>query len=181
MEIGAAWAPDAGCVDALVAHAASMACPDEVLMVAALPGTAWAARAPALGRRASYDLGLYAKVPDPAALLTTLRPVLDDRLRTGGEVVPTMPTTLELSFYNSGVALDLADHRVGAVRATPGTPDPFTSRGVGVAPDLFPALVFGRFGAHGLAERHDDVTLGQHAALMEVLFPKMASEVAGDF
>jgi hypothetical protein len=49
--------------------------------------------------------------------------------------------------------------------------DPMDDDGAAVAPDAFPALVFGRFGADGLARRYDDVGYVRDRALMDVLFP----------
>ena len=43
----------------------------------------------------------------------------------------------------------------------------------------FGALVLGRWGAQGLAERIDDVTLGRRAGLMEALFPRLDADVVG--
>jgi hypothetical protein len=51
---------------------------------------------------------------------------------------------------------------------------------VGVAPDWFPALVLGRWGARGLAARVDDVLLGDHAPVMDVLFPALPADIATD-
>ena len=45
-------------------------------------------------------------------------------------------------------------------------------------PDLVATLVYGRYGAGGLAARHDDVRLGRAAELMEVLFPKLESDIS---
>ena len=61
------------------------------------------------------------------------------------------------------------------MRAVAGVEDPYADGGVGVAPDLFGALVFGRFGAIGLEQRADDVTLGRHRGLMERAVPRSSS------
>ncbi len=63
----------------------------------------------------------------------------------------------------------------------PGIEDPFAHEGVGVPPDWFGALVFGRWGAIGLEQRVDDVVLSRRRGLMEVLFPPRPSDVVGDF
>jgi hypothetical protein len=134
---------------------------------------------PGLGPFARHDHGIYVRVPDPVALLETLRPVLSARFAASpyagrdGELV--------ISLYERGVALDLADGAVAAVRAVPGVEDPFDDGGVGVAPDWFGALVLGRFGASGLEARADDVTLGRKRGLMDALFPPVATDVVGDF
>lgn len=69
---------------------------------------------------------------------------------------------------------------VGVDRA-PAVEDPTVVQGVGIAPDWFPALVLGRWGATSLAERVNDVLLGRHRELMEVFFPRRPADVAGDF
>ena len=127
--------------------------------------------------RYHHDHGIYVRVPDPARLLDALRPALSRRLEAAGR--PRAPRTLVVSLYGSGVALDLAPGSVEAVRRVEGIEDPHASGDVGVAPDWFGALVFGRWGAVGLAERADDVTLGRHRDLMEVLFPPRPSDVVG--
>ena len=66
------------------------------------------------------------------------------------------------------------------IEPAPPDPDPFATGGVGIAPDRFPALVLGRWGAAGLAARADDVVLGAHAGLLEVLFPARPSDVVVD-
>jgi len=88
---------------------------------------------------------------------------------------------LVLSLYDRGVALDLTGGAVAGVRAVPGIEDPFATGDVGIAPDWFGALVFGRWGAIGLERRADDVSLGRRRGLMEVLFPRIDADVIGDF
>ena len=71
-------------------------------------------------------------------------------------------------------------HRLGevvSVDAGPPEQDPNAKGGAGVPPDLVATLVFGRYGAGGLAARHDDVRLGRASELMEVLFPKLESDI----
>lgn len=180
MMVDSAWTVDEPpIVDALLAHAASIARPDEVLVAAALRGTTLEHRVPQLGDPIGYDLGVYAKVPEPARLLAVLAGVLSTRLASSE--FDGWSGVVEMSFYLGGVALEIEAGTVVGVRDTPGDPDPFDHGGIGVAPDLFPALVFGRFGARELASRYDDVTLGTHGELCEVLFPALVAEVAGDF
>ena len=166
---------------ALVAAARAEAA-DDVLVVFDSPATTYSAHLDALtelGPTLRHDHGIYTRVPDPVALLDRLRPVLSARLAVSRYATRT--TTLDISLYGAGVALDLDQGQVLAVRAVAGVEDPYADAGVGVAPDLFGALVFGRFGATGLAQRADDVTLGRHLGLMDVLFPQFESDVVGDF
>ena len=155
---------------------------DDVLVVFDSPATTYSRHLAELGQVGGtlrHDHGIYTRVPDPVALLDRLRPALSARLARSryadraGELI--------LSLYGSGVALTYEHAAVTAVRAVPGIEDPYANGDVGVAPDLFGALVFGRFGAVGLEQRADDVTLGRHRGLMEVLFPQFESDVIGDF
>ena len=168
---------------AMIDHASELS-GDDTLVVWDVPDTAYSEHLAELGALGTlsapmtHDHGIYVRVPDPVALLDRLRPVLSSRLAASryagrdGELV--------LSLYDSGIALDLAHGEVVAVRSVPGIEDPFAAGGVGIAPDWFGALAFGRFGAIGLESRADDVTLGRPRGLMEVLFPKRPSDVVAD-
>jgi predicted N-acetyltransferase YhbS len=165
---------------AMVAHARqeSGAVP---LIVFDAPGTAYGEHLTALdqlGGSVRHDHGIYVRLPDPLALLERLRPVLSARLQDSRYADRT--GTLHLSCYGFGIDLDYEVGEVGPVRAVAGIEDPFVDGGVGVAPDLMGALVFGRFGAVGLEERADDVTLGRHRGLMETFFPRRDADVVGD-
>jgi len=143
------------------------------------PGTVFGRQLRTLGALIRLDHGVYTRVPDPRALLDALRPVLSARLSTSPYADDS--GTLEISLYHDGVALTYERGEVVGVQSVPGDPDPFGHGGVGVAPDWFGALAFGRWGARGLAERVDDVLLGEHRGLMDVLFPRRPSDVVGDF
>ena len=166
---------------AMVGHA-RIAAGDHLLVVFDQPDTTFGRAvhdAHDLGEPVHHDHGIYVRVPDPVALLDALRPVLSARFRSSrygardGELV--------LSLYDRGVALDLAGGAVVAVRPVPGIEDPFARGDVGIAPDWFGALVFGRWGAIGLEQRADDVILGRRRGLMDVLFPRLDGDVVGDF
>lgn len=122
--------------------------------------------------------GYYTRVADPVALLDHLRPLLSGRLSASS--LSDDRGTLEISLFNRGVALDHEAGEVTAVRAIPGVEDPIGDFGACVAPDWFGALVFGRWGAAGLADRADDVSLGAHAPILGALFPRVASDLATD-
>ena len=179
----AAVAPDepAATTLAMVARARALA-DDDALIVWDVADSAFSARVgqlDELGPPLQHDHGIYVRVPDPIALLDALRPVLSERFAASrhagrdGELV--------LSFYDSAAVLVLEGGQVTGVHAAPGIEDPFGVGGVGIAPDWFGALVFGRFGAAGLEARADDVTLGRARSLMEALFPKRPSDVVGEF
>jgi predicted N-acetyltransferase YhbS len=168
---------------AMIRHAETIA-GDDTLIVWDIPDTSYSghlddlARLGALSEPMQLGQGIYVRVPDPVALLDRLRPLLSARL--AGTKYAERDDELVLSLYESGVALDLARGEVTAVRAVPGIEDPFAVGGVGIAPDWFGALVFGRHGAIALEARADDVTLGRRRGVMEVLFPKRPSDVVGD-
>jgi ribosomal protein S18 acetylase RimI-like enzyme len=164
-------------VDALV-RAANDWAGDQLLVGFDAPGTVFGRRSAALGSSIVYDLGIYTRIPDPLAMLEHLRPLLTERLRSSE--LATNRGELVISLYTTGVAIDYADGAIDAIRHVPPVEDPAEEGLVGVAPDWFGALVFGRFGARGLAERADDVLLGRHSQIMDVLFPKRPSDVAAD-
>ncbi|MEZ5142053.1 MAG: GNAT family N-acetyltransferase [Acidimicrobiales bacterium] len=178
LELVPSMAADDGVTDALVARLVDEAGRRGLRPIAYdVAGTAHGARIVATGTEVPYGLGLYVRVPDPARLLDELRPTLSRRLAASR--FADLEATIHLSLYDTGVELLLADGAVHAVRPAPGIEDPFDQLGVGIAPDWVGALVFGRWGAIGLADRVDDVTLGRHAELLEVLFPRLVADVIG--
>ncbi len=120
----------------------------------------------------------YVRVGDPCALLDRLRPVLTARLArsplagTSGELL--------LGFYRSGVTITYERGEVLAVEAAGPEQSPTSKGGAGVPPDLVATLIFGRYGATGLAERHDDVDLGGAAGLIAALFPPLQADLIFD-
>lgn len=115
---------------------------------------------------------IYARVADPVAFLDHLRPELSARL--AASPLAGESGELRLSLYSDGVILRYERGEVTAVERDPSPElDPMDDDGAGVAPDAFPALVFGRFGAEELQRRFDDVGYIQDRALMAVLFPKL--------
>lgn len=178
IEVVPSLAADDGATDALLRAALDEAARRRMLpVVYDLAGTPHGARIRATGTEVPYGLGVYVRVPDPARLLDAMRPVLSSRL--GASRFGEVDDTVHLSLYATGVELVLRDGAVTEVLPAPGIEDPFDEVGVGVAPDWFGALALGRWGAIGLAERVDDVTLGRRAGLMEVLFPRRDADVVG--
>ncbi len=163
----------------LLAHAVAQgAAYGELVLAFANPGTVYGATLDDIGHAVTYAHGIYVRVNDPVALIDRFRPILSDRLAASryadrsGEVV--------ISLYESGVAITYEQGNVTDVRAVEGIEDPFDSDDVGVPPDLFGALVLGRFGAEALEQRVDDVTLGRRRRLMGVLFPRVETELLAD-
>jgi len=120
---------------------------------------------------------LYVRVADPVGLLERLRPALSARLAASPFAADR--GRLVLTLYTATVALDHDAGEVTAIRAVPLVEDPGEEHDdeIGVPPDLVATLLFGRHGARGLADRHDDVRLGARAGLAEVLFPRLRTDV----
>ena len=118
---------------------------------------------------------LYVRVGDPVALLERLRPALGGRLQSSS--FSSGAGELLVSWYTSSARLTYADGEVRAVEARPGVQNPDRHEGIGVPPDLVATLLFGKHGAIGLAERHEDVVLGSRAALAETLFPRLEGDL----
>lgn len=170
---------DAPATYALVHHARALAGeqPDgKQVRVYERPGTvAGAALAPYLGPLPDRVRRYYLRIPDPAALLEHLRPVLSARLAASelagasGEAV--------LSLYRSHLRFGYRDGEVGPF-ARGGTMQWVGTDGAAVPPDLVPSLLFGPEGFAGLARSHPDVSAGQEAEpLMRTLFPPVHSDV----
>jgi predicted N-acetyltransferase YhbS len=175
---------DDGATDALLAHALAVADAEaeaQPLPVYAhdSPGTPWSARLAAVGTPWARELGIYVRMEDPVAVLRHLRPVLSARLAASpwgggrGEVT--------ISRYVDAVRLHWDGGEVTAVEPAPAEPDPAEVGACGVAPDWFPALVLGRWGAADLAHRMDDVMLGPQAGVLDALFPRGAADIVADF
>jgi predicted N-acetyltransferase YhbS len=128
-----------------------------------------------LSYRHPHRYALYVRVADPLALLERLRTVLSDRLAAS----PRAGTSgqLLLSTYSFSIVLSYRDGQVVSVEAEPPEQKPDERGGAGVPPDLIATLVLGRYGAAGLAARHDDVRLGPAADLVETLFPRLDPDV----
>jgi predicted N-acetyltransferase YhbS len=179
------WAPTSELARALLAAAcdegrrleARVGRPVEVLAADA-PGTAWSRVLHRHGQLRSKPSGIYGRTLDEAAILRRLTPVLEARLAASG--LATDRGELAISLYERGLNLVWDGTRIVAVEPAVPDPEPFEHGGVGVAPDWFPALVLGRWGAGELAARVDDVVLGDHAPVMEVLFPRRPADVVID-
>ncbi|HEX7992516.1 MAG TPA: GNAT family N-acetyltransferase, partial [Streptosporangiaceae bacterium] len=117
----------------------------------------------------------YVRVPDVAALLEHVRPVLSARLADSdfaeqtGEVI--------VSFFRYHVRMAFTNGKVGEPRPGGAMQAPASVGGAGVAPDLTGSLLFGPEGITGLAEVHADVYCGPNEALMSVLFPPVQADL----
>ncbi|MEU3960093.1 GNAT family N-acetyltransferase [Streptomyces buecherae] len=121
------------------------------------------------GRASQY----YVRVPDPAALLERLRPLLWRRLTTTGVDLPDGDIVLSTfgAHYRVPVLADgLGEVVTGGPRQYPGT------GGAAVAPDHLPALLFGPHGMAGLTQLRPDV-YATRRELFHTLFPPLTSDV----
>ena len=169
---------DRGVSDALVSHALDEAGDFEVVLQDT-PGSDWSAHLQAVGTWWGPWLGLYCRIPDPVAFLQVVRPLLSARL--AASPLASAAGEVTISLYNDAVRLAYAGGEVTDVARADPIEDPFEDGEAGVAPDWFPALVLGRWGAVGLEERIDDVTLGPHRQLLEILFPARPADVVDGF
>ena len=179
-------APDIEVAGQLLAHALGVGLPagrrDRPIRSRSWPptgparrGAGWCTRPAGNGpSRAATTCGPPTRWP----CSTALEPVLSRRIAESG--LAGDRGEVLLSLYDRGILIGWQDGRVVRVEAAPPDPDPFDKGGVGVAPDWFPALVLGRWGASGLAARTDDTLLGDHAAVMDVLFPARPNDVVAD-
>lgn len=160
--------PDDGAgVAALLAHAAGLA-GGEPFQAKDRDGLLTAHLAAPRPDAADY----YVRVPDVAALLRHLRPVLSARLAGhdgDGDVV--------VSFFRHHVRLRRTDGTVTDVVAGGPMQGPAALGGAGVAPDQVGPLLFGPHGIEGLTARHADVYPGPQAELMRALFPPVTSDL----
>jgi predicted N-acetyltransferase YhbS len=170
---------DATVADAIIAHALDEAGETFTVIGHDTPGTEYGRRLREVGVPWPYGLGIYVRIADPVAFLRTIAPVLSRRLAASS--FADQSGSLEISLYETGLAIDNEHGTVTGVRPIAGLVDPFDVDECGVAPDSFPALALGRFGARALEARVDDVNLGKHAELIDVLFPRIDSDVSGDF
>jgi predicted N-acetyltransferase YhbS len=177
-----ALAVDDGVTDALLAHALAVADagPGPLPVYAHdSPGTPWSTRLAVVGTPWARELGIYVRMADAVAVLTRLRPVLSARLAASPWAAGQGELTI--SRYVDAVRLRWDAGEITAVEPAPAEPDPADVGVCGVAPDWFPALVLGRWGAAELARRVDDVTLGAQADVLDILFPRRAADIVADF
>lgn len=177
--------PDLEVADQLLAHALVAAQrmadllgrPLEIL-ASDHPGSPWSRAVHRAGRPRPEPSAYYARTADPVGLLRAIEPVLSARISGSGLAADRGEVTISL--YERGIRVAWDAGRVTAIESAAPDTDPFDHGGVGVAPDWFPALVLGRWGASGLAERTDDTILGDHVAVMDVLFPDRPNDVVPD-
>lgn len=117
----------------------------------------------------------YLRVPDIAALLGQLRPVLSARLAASGLAGDTGEAVV--SFFRHHIRLPYDKGTVGDVQTGGRMQAPGAVGGAGVAPDMVGPLLFGPYGIAGLAERHADIYPGRNDVLMRTLFPPVRADL----
>lgn len=121
-----------------------------------------------------HDLWYYVRVPDPAALLDALRPVLSARLAAAPDI-PATGTAL-VSLYESSLVFPWAHGEVGPIATGGAVQGPVSAGGSGVPPDAFARLVLGD-GAIAVETHFPDANLGPQRDLMAALFPPLRADL----
>ncbi|MFF5206983.1 GNAT family N-acetyltransferase [Streptosporangium sp. NPDC000396] len=117
----------------------------------------------------------YIRVPDVAALLDRLRPVLWHRLVTAE--VDRAGKDIVISAFRAHYRIPVGADGLGAVTVGGAMQGPGAVGGAGVAPDHLPALLFGPHGIDGLSRIRPDVYPGPDDELFQALFPPLTADV----
>ncbi|MDH5373115.1 MAG: GNAT family N-acetyltransferase, partial [Acidimicrobiia bacterium] len=125
--------------------------------------------------RSNDGYAYYVRIPDPAALLETIRPELNHRLAESE--IDVDDGELLLSFYSRSVRLKITGGRIGEIRRGGTLQAPVSQGGSGIPPDLVAHLFLGPLGALELEKRHADILLGTRRDLMDALFPPQSVDV----
>lgn len=126
-----------------------------------------AAQAPVM----ALPFGVSARIPNPVGLLRLLRPEFDRRLDSAS--VPEPDRKLRLSLFTSAIILEIRAGMIADARAASPSDDAASLDDAAIAPDWFPALVFGRWGAEEQTRRVDDAIAGAHSTTLNTLFPAL--------
>ena len=115
----------------------------------------------------------YVRIPDEAAVLDALRPVLSARLAASG----LERAEVLLSTYRRHYRFPVGEDGLGPAVVGGPLQGPVEAGGAGVAPDWLPALLFGPWGIEGLARLRPDVTGDGDPELFTALFPPVTADV----
>jgi predicted N-acetyltransferase YhbS len=120
----------------------------------------------------------YARVPDLAALLEHLGPLIGARLRESGLDAPVgKERQVLLSTYAQQVRFTVGAGGVAGMQRGGREQSPVRKGGSGLAAEDVPGLIFGPHGALGLEEQRPDCHLGEQRELMAALFPPVTSDL----
>jgi hypothetical protein len=117
----------------------------------------------------------YLRIPDPAALLARLAPVLWHRLTDAG--LDRAGRSIVISTFGAHYRIDVGPDGLGEVTQGGPLQAPGSVGGAGVAPDRLPALLFGPHGMAGLSQIHPDVYPGPDRELFTCLFPPLSADL----
>ncbi|MEU7004062.1 GNAT family N-acetyltransferase [Nonomuraea sp. NPDC046570] len=116
----------------------------------------------------------YVRIPDVAALLDRLRPLLWHRLTAAGK--EGVGRDVVVSTFGAHYRIPVLADGLGEV-VTGGTMQwPGAVGGAGVAPDHLPALLFGPYGIEGLTRIRPDVYAADEE-LFQALFPPLTADI----
>ncbi len=168
-------AADRAAADALLAaltaraHAAG-AQPVVVHRPGTVTGDTWGPRLAPIGHGNEQ---YYVRIPDVAAILERMRPVLAARLAASG--LDRAGQDVLISTFGAHHRMTIGDG-IGGVRTGGPMQDPGENGGAGVAPDRLADLLLGR-GMRALEERYPDVYPGPDRELYETLFPPVTADL----
>ncbi|WP_199818799.1 GNAT family N-acetyltransferase [Streptomyces sp. NRRL B-1347] len=116
----------------------------------------------------------YVRIPDVAALLDRLRPLLWQRLTAAG--ADPEGRDIVVSTFGAHYRIPVLAEGLGDVVTGGPMQGPRAVGGAGVAPDQLPALLFGPHGLKGLARLRPDVYAAREE-LFHALFPPLTADV----
>ncbi len=132
---------------------------------------AWEPRlAPAAGSAEQY----YVRLPDAAAVLDALRPLLHRRVLEAG--IERFGSQIVVSTFGAHYRMAVTEAGLGPVHVGGPMQSPGSVGGIGVAPDHLAALLFGSRGLSGLSRVRPDV-YAPDEALADALFPSMTGDL----
>lgn len=158
----------------LVAGLAATAGPDG-LSVQRRPGQVDDVCAPLFTEPSHLAEQYYLRLPDPAAVLNALRPVLWQRHVASG--LPRSGRDLVISTFGQHYRLAQLNDGFGPVQIGGPMQGPGAAGGLGCAPDHLGALLFGPLGMAGLKRRRPDVYPGSDPEWFEALFPPLTADL----
>ncbi len=116
----------------------------------------------------------YVRLPDAAAVLDALRPVLHRRIQQAG--IERFGQQVLLSTFGAHYRMAVTEAGLGPVQVGGPMQSPGAHGGIGVAPDHLAALLLGSGGLRGLSRVRPDV-YAPDEALAGALFPSLTADL----